>query len=160
MKGHMKELLWLDSTFKASCFIAILFAKTVWIDKAKILSTNIANERPHEGTLSALIQASKLAVILKFYSQKTSLICRGRNSFYKQSKWKASWRNSLCLDSTFKTSCYIVTLFNDWSFWKGIIIFVAFLLLTIGGCWNKLNCIQHGIALTGLMALIAVSWKE
>ena len=58
------------STFKASCFIAILFTKTVWIDKPKILSTNSTNERPHEGTLSALIQPPKLAVILKFYSQK------------------------------------------------------------------------------------------
>ena len=40
------------------------------MNKAEILTTNRANERPLEGTLFALIQPPKLAVILKFYSQK------------------------------------------------------------------------------------------
>ena len=74
MKGLMKELLWLDSTFKASYLIAILFTKKpVYVNKAKILSTNSTNERPHEGTLYDLIQPLKLAVLLRFYSQKNSL---------------------------------------------------------------------------------------
>ena len=42
----------------------------IGINKAEILSTNSANERPHEETLNDLIQPSKLAVILQFYSQK------------------------------------------------------------------------------------------
>ena len=74
MKGLMKELLWLDSTFKASYFIAILFTKKTSLSKqGQNLSINSTNERPHEGTLYDLIQPSKLAVILKLYSQKTSL---------------------------------------------------------------------------------------
>ena len=59
-----------------------------------------------------MFQPSKPAVILKFYSQKTSLNKQGWNSIHKQSKWKASWRNSLTLDSTFKASCYIEILFT------------------------------------------------
>ena len=35
------------------------------------------------------------------------------NSIHKQSKWKASWRNSLCLDSTFKASYYSEILFTQ-----------------------------------------------
>ena len=74
-------------------------------DKAEILFTNRANERLYEGTLYDLIQPSKLAVILQLYS--LSLNKQGRNSFHKQSTWKASWRNSSWLDSAFKASCYI-----------------------------------------------------
>ena len=74
----MKELKRLDSTFKASCYIEILFTNNpVRINKAEILSTNRASERSHEGTLYDLIQPSKLAVILQFYSQKNSLNKQG-----------------------------------------------------------------------------------
>ena len=51
-KASWRNSLTLDSTFKASCYIEILFTKkTVWKNKAKILFTNRANERPHEGNL-------------------------------------------------------------------------------------------------------------
>ena len=49
----------------------------------EILSTNRANERPHEGTLKDLIQLSKLVVILKFISQKNK---QGRNYIHTQQK--------------------------------------------------------------------------
>ena len=66
-----------------------------------------------------MIQPSKLAVILKFYSQKiNSLNKQGWNSIHKQSKWKASWRKSLRLVSTFKASCYIEILFTKKQFEK------------------------------------------
>ena len=42
-----------------------------------------------------MIQPSKLAVILKFYSQKT--LWKNKAKILKQSKWKASWRNSIWL---------------------------------------------------------------
>ena len=45
------------------------------------------------------------------FHKKNSLNKQGQNSIYKQSKWKASWRNSLRLDWTFKASCYIEILF-------------------------------------------------
>ena len=54
------------------------------INKAEILSTHRANVRPHEGTLQDLIQPSKQAVILKFFSQKSSLNKQGRNSIHTQ----------------------------------------------------------------------------
>ena len=53
-----------------------------------MLSTTRANERPHEGTQD-LIQPSKQAFLLKFYSQKTSWNKQGQNFIHKQSKLKA-----------------------------------------------------------------------
>ena len=56
------------------------------MNKAEILTTNRANERPLEGTLFALIQPPKLAVEILF--TKNSLNCQGQNSFLQTEQMK------------------------------------------------------------------------
>ena len=71
MKGILKELF--QDLIQPSKLVVILkffSKKVVRINKAEILSTHRANERPLEGTLQDLIQPSKLVVILEFFSQK------------------------------------------------------------------------------------------
>ena len=58
-----------------------------------------------------MIQPSTCYIEILF-TKKPSLNKQGQNSIHKQSKWKASWRKSLRLDSTFKASCYIEILFT------------------------------------------------
>ena len=135
MKGLMKELFlpW----FKLQNWLLYWnsIKKTVWIAKAKILFYKQSKWKASWRNSLCLDLTFKTSCYIEIpLEKKNSLNCQGQNSFHKQSKWKASWRNSLCLDSPFKTSCCIETLFTDWSFLKGIIIFVAFLQLTIGDC--------------------------
>ena len=79
----------------------------IGINKAEILSTNSANERPHEETLNDLIQPSKLAVILQFYSQKNRIT---RPKFFPQTEQMKGLMEEL-LKTSFK-------LFYWNSFWE------------------------------------------
>ena len=94
MKDPMKVLLWLDSPFKASCFIAILFTEK-----------NSSNEqgwnsihKPRRWKSSwresfSLYSTFKTICYIEILFTKNSLNRQGQNSFRKQSKWKATPRN-------------------------------------------------------------------
>ena len=104
----------LQPSKQVSCYIEILFIKKNSLNKQG--QNSIHKQSKWKASLRNfydLIQPSKLAVLLQFYSQKkNSLNKQGWNSIHKLRRWKASWRKSFSLDSTFKTICYIEILFT------------------------------------------------